>query len=480
MPSTTRLSAPRLGGAFPRSGGYVLTSPSRLAAAQQTLEQFWNSPLYFPALTLLAALFLFGGEAVTGFAVLLLLLAAFLALCPDLLASFYPFMLLMLLSTRYYGDSAALYRCWWAAVPAVAALGVRLARCRSPRRKGRFDGSLAAVSAAALLGGVGVIPLEEYFSFVGLYYSLGLGLFILGLYRLLRAELAKPRSYDLAGRFAALLYTCGVFTALLVLERYLPYLRFFFREFQVIYIPCRNYFTTMLLMALPAPFYFMRRDKRHALGAALIYGAALLTGSRSALLFGSALLALSLLWFLRGEGVSRRRILTIALALGAATLGCVLLLAQTLFLSRTVDGVLISAEDSRITFLLQALRDFLAHPLTGQGLGNMKNSVIFLGVPGSMVWYHNYFAQIIGSMGLVGLAAYAWLLRDRFMALRALRGTGAEVLGLIYLGMLLISLTNPGEFSPLPGEFLVVTLFAVAEEAAEQKASALSPAQSRI
>ncbi|MGM9662189.1 MAG: O-antigen ligase family protein [Oscillospiraceae bacterium] len=476
MPSTTRLSAPRLGGALPRSGGYVLSSPSRLAAAQQALEQFWNSPRYFPTLTLLAALFLFSGETLAGFAAMLLLLGAFLALCPDLLASFYPFMLVMLLSTRYYENSGVLYRCWWAALPAVAALALRLLRCRLPARKGRFDGSLAAVSAATLLGGVGVIPAEEYFSFVGLYYSLGLGLLMLGLYRLLRAEFARRRSYDLSARFAGLLYACGVFTALLVAERYLPYLRFFFREFEVIYIPCRNYFTTMLLMALPAPFYFMRRDKRHILGAAVIYGAALLTGSRSALLFGSALLALCLLWALRGAGLSRRRTLIIALGLGAAALGGVLLLTQTLFLSRTVDGVLISAEDSRITFFLQAIRDFLAHPLTGQGLGNMKNSHIFLGVSGSMVWYHNYFAQILGSMGLVGLAAYAWLLHDRWSLLRAIRGTGAEVLGLAYLGMLLISMTNPGEFSPLPGEFLVVSLFAVAEEAAEVPSTALLPA----
>lgn len=467
MPSPTKLSVSRPGGALPRAGGYPLPSP--LAAARQALEEFWNSPAYFPALTLLAALFLFSGEAVSGFAALLLLLAAFLALCPDLLASFYPLLLLMLLSTRYYENSAVLYDCWWAALPAAAALALRLLRSRAPARRGRFDGSLAAVSAATLLGGVGTIPAEEYFSFVGLYYSLGLGLLMLGLYRLLRAEFARPRRYELAERFAALLYACGVFTALLVAERYLPHLGSFLREGTVIYIPCRNYFATMLLMALPAPFYFSRRDKRHLLAAAALYGAALLTGSRSALLFGTALLALCLLWLLRGAALSRRRRRLLLLSLGAAALLGVLLLSRTLFLSRVVDGVLISAEDSRVTFFLQALRDFLAHPLTGQGLGNMKNSDIFLGVRGSMVWYHNYFAQILGSMGLVGLAAYAWQLHDRWTLLRDLRGSGAEALGLAYLGMLLISMTNPGEFSPLPGEFLVVSLFAVMEEAAERK-----------
>ena len=66
-----------------------------------------------------------------------------------------------------------------------------------------------------------------------------------------------------------------------------------------------------------------------------------------------------------------------------------------------------------------------------------------------MVFYHNSIAQIMGSMGLVGIA-YGVLMRDRIALLRAGKTPFVRALALSYLGMLLISLTNPGEFCPLP------------------------------
>ena len=441
-----------------------------LSVWQQTADRFWNSRYYFPALLGLASVMVLSGSALEGMALFALLCAASLAFCADLLATLCPFTLLMLMSTAYYEDSAVLYDYWWIALPAAAALVLRMSWYRVPFRRGRCTGGLAAVSAATLLGGLGAISAEDYFSPVGLYYSVGLGAAMLAFYFVLRAELARRRDYAVEERFAAILYAVGIFTGVMVLTRYAAYLDFFARNFQVIYIPCRNYFATMMLMALPVPCWFMKKSRWHAAGLAFLYVSLLLTGSRSALLFGTALLALSLLWMLRREGgraARRGRILGLLLGLGAL---CVIFFAaNTLFSSRAVDGELISLEDSRITFFLQGIRDFLANPLTGQGLGNMKNSVIFIGVRGSMVWYHNYIAQIIGSMGLIGVAAYAWLLRDRVRLLLGARGTDAEVLGLAYLGMLLISMTNPGEFSPLPGELLVVTLFAVLEEASDRE-----------
>jgi hypothetical protein len=106
--------------------------------------------------------------------------------------------------------------------------------------------------------------------------------------------------------------------------------------------------------------------------------------------------------------------------------------------------------------------DFLSSPINGIGIANMQNSKIFLGVPGSMVWYHNYFAQIIGSMGLIGVLAYGWLLRDRFRFLKDLHMSGETMLALGYIGILMVSMTNPGEFCPLPNEYLIVILFDVA------------------
>lgn len=82
-----------------------------------------------------------------------------------------------------------------------------------------------------------------------------------------------------------------------------------------------------------------------------------------------------------------------------------------------------------------------------------------------MVFYHNSIAQIMGSMGLVGIAAYSVLMRDRIALLRAGKTPFVRALALSYLGMLLISLTNPGEFCPFPNAALMVMVFTLAEEA---------------
>ena len=87
-----------------------------------------------------------------------------------------------------------------------------------------------------------------------------------------------------------------------------------------------------------------------------------------------------------------------------------------------------------------------------------------------MVFYHNSLLQILGSMGLMGLAAYGTLLWGRVRLL--LRGgEAAHLVGLFYLGMQLTSLTNPGLFCPLPSAMLTVLAFAVLERYMDDPAS---------
>ena len=134
--------------------------------------------------------------------------------------------------------------------------------------------------------------------------------------------------------------------------------------------------------------------------------------------------------------------------------------------SRMEDGHLFHQGDSvRVQLFLRGITDFLHNPVFGIGLISQRNSDLFTGVEGSMVFYHNSIAQIMGSMGLVGIAAYGVLMRDRIALLRAGKTPFVRALALSYLGMLLISLTNPGEFCPFPNAALMVMVFALAEEA---------------
>ena len=119
--------------------------------------------------------------------------------------------------------------------------------------------------------------------------------------------------------------------------------------------------------------------------------------------------------------------------------------------------------ERRWSLLARAWEDFYRHPLLGIGLGSQKNTDLFTGVPGSMVFYHNAVAQVLGSMGLAGAAAYGLLLVRRVRLL--LRGGDAcLMIGMFYLGMLLVSMTNPGLFCPLPNAALTVLAFAVLEK----------------
>ena len=134
--------------------------------------------------------------------------------------------------------------------------------------------------------------------------------------------------------------------------------------------------------------------------------------------------------------------------------------------SRMEDGHLFHQGDSvRVQLFLRGITDFLHNPVFGIGLISQRNSDLFTGVEGSMVFYHNSIAQIMGSMGLVGIAAYGVLMRDRIALLRAGKTPFVRALALSYLGMLLISLTNPGEFCPFPNAALMVMVFTLAEEA---------------
>ena len=428
-----------------------------------TSEAFWNSRAYFPVVMGISAVFLFTGQALMG----MLVLAAFATYmqftCRDLMAAILPAVLFLLLGTKYYDNLGALLAIWWILPPFIASLVYNFLHWPIRLRKSACWKSLLAVSIACAAGGVGIISAKEYFSLYGFMYGFGLGGGMLLASVLYGTNLARPRSYDVCARFSRMLYCVGIFTGLVVVNYYIWHFSESVSGDFILYIHFRNYLTTMLILALPMPFRLLKSSRIHVVSILFIYTALLLTGSRSGLVFGTLILFTAAYFtFMQGKKLGRRSILLIVLSCAAASV-LIFVLGQTVLNSRLVDGTLFPMTDSRIMFLKQSVLDFLSNPLTGIGIANMRNSKIFLGVGGSMVWYHNYFAQIVGSMGLVGIFAYGWLLRDRFGYLRTLHLSGESMLALAYLGMLMVSMTNPGEFCPLPNEFLIVLLFDVAE-----------------
>lgn len=108
------------------------------------------------------------------------------------------------------------------------------------------------------------------------------------------------------------------------------------------------------------------------------------------------------------------------------------------------------SNSDRLQFLARAVDDFLRHPVFGIGLCSTRNADVFSGVEGSMVFYHNSVAQVMGSMGLVGIVAYGRLLHDRIALLREGRPRPfMQALAVSYLGMVCLPVQSR-RVLPLP------------------------------
>lgn len=115
----------------------------------------------------------------------------------DLLASLPTVMFTLLTSVSYYKDFSALTQyMWYAIVPFALALLFNLIYYRRRMVIGKLTYPYIAVSAALIIGGVGVISADDYFEPIGLYYTLGLGLGQLVLYLISRSRLENERGYD--------------------------------------------------------------------------------------------------------------------------------------------------------------------------------------------------------------------------------------------------------------------------------------------
>lgn len=440
-----------------------LNAGSPLSRITRKTEEFWNGRLYFPVMLAVTAISMLTDNVVPSTVLLVLLCGWMLVFCRDILAAALPFLLIFLLSTLQYDNLAVFLPCAPLAVVPIGGLLVHLLRWRTPFSVGSCTAGLAAVAAATLLGGLGSISAGEYFSPLAIYYTLGLGLGLLVTYLLLRSELEMPRSYDLLERLMQMLYTMGLAMVLALACFYADHWDLFTAKWEIPPIPYRNFTATILVSTLPSAFFMVRRSRWY-LAAVLLWAAALFfSGSRTALLFGGVMLLLGMAYLVCKKILPLWALFVILAAAAAIALLLGQQLHELFFGSRGDADAIVEPNEIRWSLLARAWEDFYRHPLLGIGLGSQKNTDLFTGVPGSMVFYHNAVAQVLGSMGLAGAAAYGLLLVRRVRLL--LRGGDAcLMIGMFYLGMLLVSMTNPGLFCPLPNAALTVLAFAVLEK----------------
>ncbi|MCF0137355.1 MAG: O-antigen ligase family protein, partial [Oscillospiraceae bacterium] len=394
----------------------------------------------------------------------------FLVFSDDLLSITLPLMMIFLLASTYFKDLTFLLAYFPYAVPPFAlAVIFQLVYYRRPFVKGRMLYPLVAVSAALIIGGAGVIPLDEYLLPLNFYYILGLGAFMIFIYCLCMSRLRNERGYDRTERLACILYVSGIAAVLTVLVFCADNLGIILEKGRLIFYKPRNFISSVLLMCMPSALPFIRKNSLHLFGLAAMYAGMLLTGSRSGLLFGTVLLCLCLAYEYFTDTEKRSLYNRLFAVLSIPIVILALILVPKLYSGRLIDGSLISSDETRVKFIKLGIEDFLAHPILGIGLSNQKNIGIFPGIfPGCLVFYHNILIQIPASLGITGVAAFLWQFSERIKLILKTRKTKLFIFTLSYIGILMMSLTNPGILCPFPETALLVLIFAVMEHSLEE------------
>lgn len=426
-----------------------------LARIEKKLHVFLNSRIsliVYTALACLSAAFSLEHYATPLFVVWLMLVLVF---DKNFLNAFLIFILVCGNVLRTLGEISANLSHVWLALPIV--VGIVLAFVLHGRllRPSRLFISHLAVSAALLLGGIGVISPADYFKVDALYYVLVLGLGMTILYYWFRSGVSSNEYYDCRERLMEILYCVGVYCAFCILEQAV-------RMYLSAGTPIRSYLwandiADMMLFAIPAVFYFAKKHYWQVLIAFAFAGVIVFSNSLSALGVAFVLLVLGLVYLI----VYRRaqRWLSITL-LALLTLCGSLAFALYAVKSGGLLGMFDALGSGRGVLFREAWQNFLSAPLFGVGLGQPGLGIdFFMGIN----WAHNFPLQVLGSTGIVGALAFGYQIFERCRILFRRRDAFHMACAINYFGLLLISMMQPGEFSPLPYAMMTVMIFVVLE-----------------
>ncbi|MDD3947151.1 MAG: hypothetical protein PHI19_04840 [Clostridia bacterium] len=131
--------------------------------------------------------------------------------------------------------------------------------------------------------------------------------------------------------------------------------------------------------------------------------------------------------------------------------------------------LLIRADESRGLMANLAITNFPRYPIFGTGIGYTGIEEFYQPRTATMHFYHSAPFQILGSMGLIGVATYGYMLFSRIKMLRQNNKEFQFTVYLCTLGLYLMSLVNPGIFVPLMFMLQLTLYYAIVERTTERK-----------
>lgn len=438
--------------------------PPVLVAISQFCSRLFLNRYFFLFLFCLACVIVITEKTVLGAAIFIGIICLALIICEDILATTLPFLLMCVFLTTCYDSYDTFIPYAWVAVPAFAAVLFHFIVYRRRIRIGNTFLGLVAVAVAVTLGGVGFLSPQDYFRPGTLYYTVFLGVGMVVAYLLLKSQMSVPRGYDVREKLLTLLYITGIFACFMVLCFLTEHIRELRIEHVVPSWQPSNNISTILMIALPCPLFFVPRNRLHFLSFLGMMSCIALTGSRSGVLLGGIEFLLCLL--IAAVWDKPRRFSYICFSIAAVGLAYLCGDSILEFCTNVSWHGFISSNESRFRLLERAGELFREHPILGHGLGYTGNTDVYNPVEGAMAWYHMMIPQVAAGMGIVGIIAYVF---QAFLQIRctwlACKTDAFAHAGLVltlvccYGGLLLMSQLNPGLFCPLPYTLIAMLIF---------------------
>jgi len=224
---------------------------------------------------------------------------------------------------------------------------------------------------------------------------------------------------------------------------------------------------------MPFPFYLSFKKTHHSstfhrywMGV-LIYVALLLIQSRGGMLFGTIEFVICVVTIIFVDKQSRRKNLIAMFAM--IVIGVVFLLSASDLIAVYMDKLNVDSNEVRWKLYKDAWENFKQHPIFGVGLcysGNQAET--WVPRTGAINWYQNSVLQVLASFGIVGALAYGFQFVCRMKVLLRCHTKFNYTVLLSYLGLGLMSLVNPGLFSPIPYLLILTMMFVVVEKKNEE------------
>jgi len=432
--------------------------------------------LYMALLFVFAGIIVITNQEIYGTLFFIAIISLTLILTDDFSYALYPILLLSVFVTRCYNSydifiKFALYAC----VP-IYALIFHFIFYKKKFSIGPTFYGVVLVAIAVTFGGCGQINFKSYSNAV--YYVLGLGIGMILFYLEMKPRFGKLQKE----RIAKIFFIIGFFVCFCILRFYISA-----KTFNLVSFQSSNNLATILMICIPFAFYYTTRNFLNIFSIIIFYFCLILCGSRGGLLMGSLEFVLLLLIY----SITTRHKISFFLFIGLDLLFIILL---TVFLPKlfyfyglkvnninVVDdnsglmakflkcfSFIVHSGEARIRLLNRSFGDFLSNILFGRGLGYQGNSDIYKPVSGAMNWYHMWFPQIIGSMGLVGLFCYGFQFIQRINIYIKNRSSENRAFFCGYLGLFLMTQVNPGEFCPIPYAMIGVLFFILIENSKQE------------